>query len=170
MHQLASLVEGRAGALPLLEFTLDRMWSTLQRGQDTLSFEALVEIGGLEGALAEYADGVLAALAPSERALVRQLFLNHLTVLDRPGVRRVAVRSELRPEEWSIAIRLANERLLTTNRSDDGEETVEVVHEALLNAWGTLGPGSRKKSPSVIGVACSPTPCAGVTRGTRQPC
>lgn len=147
VHQLASLVEGRAGALPLLEFTLDRMWSTLQRGQDRLSFEALVEIGGLEGALAEYADGVLAALAPSERTLVRQLFLNHLTVPDQPGVRRVAVRSELRPEEWSIAIRLANERLLTTNRSDDGEETVEVVHEALLNAWGTLGSWLKEEEP-----------------------
>ncbi|GHC84266.1 AAA family ATPase [Streptomyces flavofungini] len=147
VQDLASLVEGRPGALPLLEFTLDRMWSTLRRGQDTLSYEAYAEIGGLDGALAEYADGVLAALAAEERPLVRRLFLNHLTTPDQPGVRRVATRSELRPAEWAIAVRLANERLLTTSRSEEGEDTVEVVHEALLNAWATLTSWLKEEEP-----------------------
>lgn len=147
VRQLASLVEGRPGALPLLEFTLDRMWATLQRGQDTLSFEAYVEIGELHGALAEYADGVLAALAPDERSLVRRLFRNYLITPDQPDVRRVAARAELRPAEWAIAVRLANERLLTTTRSEKGEETVEVVHEALLRAWGTLESWLKEEEP-----------------------
>ncbi|KPI22873.1 hypothetical protein OV320_1330 [Actinobacteria bacterium OV320] len=146
VHQLASLVEGRPGALPLLEFTLDRMWATLQRGQAILSFEAYAEIGELHGALAEYADGVLAALAAEERSLVRRLFLNHLIAPDQPDARRVAKRTELRPAEWAIAVRLANERLLTT-RGDEGEETVEVVHEALLRAWGTLASWLKEEEP-----------------------
>ncbi|MDQ0956064.1 hypothetical protein QFZ24_010073 [Streptomyces phaeochromogenes] len=147
VRKLSSLVEGRPGALPLLEFTLDRMWATLQRGQETLSFEAYEEIGELDGALAEYADGVLAALAPEERSLVRRLFLNHLIAPDQPDARRVATRSELRPAAWAIAVRLANERLLTTNRSDEGEETVEVVHEALLGAWDTLASWLKEEEP-----------------------
>jgi len=147
VRKLATLVEGRPGALPLLEFTLDRMWATLQRGQDTLSFEAYAEIGELHGALAEYADGVLEALTPEERSLVRRLFLNHLIAPDQPDVRRVATRAELRPAEWAIAVRLANERLLTTSRSDRGEETVEVVHEALLRAWGTLASWLKEEEP-----------------------
>lgn len=147
VHRLASLVEGRPGALPLLEFTLDRMWATLRRGQETLSFEAYAEIGELHGALAEYADRVLAALAPEERSLVRQLFLNHLIAPDQPDVRRVAKRTELRPAEWALAVRLANERLLSTARSDKGEETVEVVHEALLRAWGTLASWLKEEEP-----------------------
>ncbi|MDN3027188.1 trypsin-like peptidase domain-containing protein [Streptomyces sp. S.PB5] len=147
VHQLASLLKGRPGALPLLEFTLDRMWTTLQRGQDTLSYEGYAEIGELDGALAEYADSVLTALAPEERSLVRRLFLNHLISPDQPDVRRVAVRSELRPAEWAMAVRLANERLLTTNRSADGEETVEVVHEALLSAWGSLASWLKEEEP-----------------------
>ena len=147
VRKLATLVQGRPGALPLLEFTLDRMWATLQRGQDTLSFEAYAEIGELHGALAEYADGVLAALTPEERSLVRRLFLNHLIAPDQPDVRRVATRTELRPAEWAIAVRLANERLLTTSSGDTGEETVEVVHEALLRAWGTLASWLKEEEP-----------------------
>ncbi len=146
-RKLASLVEGQPGALPLLEFALDRMWATLERGQSSLSFDAYAEIGELDGALAEYADGVLAALTPEERAAVRRLFLNHLMEPDRPASRRVAVRSELCPAEWAIAVRLANERLLTTNRGTGGEETVEVAHEALLGAWGTLGSWAKEEEP-----------------------
>ncbi|KOU36255.1 AAA family ATPase [Streptomyces sp. WM6378] len=147
VHRLASLVEGRPGALPLLEFTLDRMWATLERGQAILSFEAYADIGELDGALAEYADGVLTALTAEERSLVRRLFLNHLTAPDQPNVRRVAGRSELRPAEWGIAVRLANERLLTTTHGEEGEETVEVVHEALLDAWGTLASWLKEEEP-----------------------
>ncbi|MGI3197809.1 AAA family ATPase [Streptomyces sp. GLT-R25] len=147
VRKLATLVQGRPGALPLLEFTLDRMWATLQRGQDALSFEAYAEIGELHGALAEYADGVLAALTPEERSLVRRLFLNHLIAPDQPDVRRVATRTELWPAEWAIAVRLANERLLTTSSSNTGEETVEVVHEALLRAWGTLASWLKEEEP-----------------------
>lgn len=146
VHQLASLVEGRPGALPLLEFALDRMWATLQCGQDALSFEAYAEIGELHGALAEYADGVLTALTAEERSLVRRLFLNHLIAPDQPDARRVAARSELLPAEWALAVRLANERLLTTDRSET-EETVEVVHEALLSAWGTLASWLKEEEP-----------------------
>ncbi|WP_306319946.1 MULTISPECIES: AAA family ATPase [unclassified Streptomyces] len=164
--RLASLVEGHPGALPLLEFTLDRMWGTLRRGQDTLSFEAYAEIGELRGALAEYADGVLAGLADEERALVRGLFVNHLTAPEQSDLRRVARRSELLPAQWAIAVRLANERLLTTARSAEGEETVEVVHEALLREWGTLTAWLKEEEPfrnwrRILAYAMRPPEAAG---------
>ncbi|MFI6645736.1 hypothetical protein [Streptomyces sp. NPDC050504] len=146
VSRLASLVDGRPGALPLLEFALDRMWATLRRGQDVLSFEAYAEIGEHHGALAAYADGVLAALSSEERSVARQLFLNRLIAPDRPNAKRVAVRSEMLPSEWALAVRLANERLLTTGRVQS-EETVEVVHEALLGAWGTLASWLKEEEP-----------------------
>ncbi|WP_167355678.1 trypsin-like peptidase domain-containing protein [Streptomyces atriruber] len=147
VRELAGSVAGHPGALPLLEFTLDRMWGTLRRGQGVLSFEAYEEIGRLDGALAEWADGALAALSQDERPVVRRLFLHHLIAQDRSDVRRVALRSELVPAEWAIAVRLANERLLTISRSEDGEETVEVVHEALLRSWSTLTSWLEKEQP-----------------------
>ncbi|MEU0414385.1 trypsin-like peptidase domain-containing protein [Streptomyces griseorubiginosus] len=138
VRELGAAVGGRPGALPLLEFTLDRMWATLARGQTMLSYDAYQEIGRLDGALAEYADGVLAGLGDAERDTVRHLFLHHLVSLEHTDTRRVARRQDMTPGQWSVAVRLANERLLTVGRSPDGAETVEVVHEALLRAWDTL--------------------------------
>jgi Novel STAND NTPase 1/Trypsin-like peptidase domain len=138
VEELAEAVRDRPGALPLLEFSLDQMWRTLQPGQQSLSFDAYEEIGRLDGALADRADRILAGLNEAERAVVRRLFVSHLTSPERPDVRRVLRRPDCVPGDWQIIVRLANERLLTIGRDADGNETAEVVHEALLRAWGQL--------------------------------
>ena len=138
VDELAGTVLGRPGALPLLEFSLDQMWRTLQPGQHRLSFDAYEEIGRLDGALATHADRIMASLSEADRAVVRKVFVNYLTSPARPDVRQVLRRSECAPGEWQVIVRLANERLLTIRRDDDGNETAEVVHEALLRAWGRL--------------------------------
>ena len=61
----------------------------------------------------------------------------------RPGegtedTRRLATQSELGYEEWELAQRLADARLVVTGRTADGRKTVEVVHEALIRGWGQL--------------------------------
>jgi len=138
VDELVGTVHDRPGALPLLEFSLDQMWRTLGPGQQTLSFDAYEEIGRLDGALAAHADRVLDGLNETEQAAARRLFVSHLTSPARPDVRQVLRRSECVPGDWQIIVRLANERLLTIGRDDDGNETAEVVHEALLRAWGRL--------------------------------
>ena len=138
VSQLAGAVCDRPGALPLLEFSLDQMWRTLRPGQSSLSFDAYEEIGRLDGALAAHADRIMDSLSEADRAIVRKVFVNHLTSPERPDVRQVLRRSDCTPADWQIVIRLANERLLTISRDDDGNETAEVVHEALLRAWGQL--------------------------------
>ena len=138
VDELAGAVLGRPGALPLLEFSLDQMWRTLQPGQHRLSFDAYEEIGRLDGALAAHADKIMASLSVADRAVVRKVLVNYLTTPARPDVRQVLRRSECTPGDWQIIVRLANERLLTISRDDDGNETAEVVHEALLQAWGQL--------------------------------
>ena len=138
VDELAGTVRDRPGALPLLEFSLDQMWRTLRPGQQVLSFDAYEEIGRLDGALAAHAERIMEGLSETERALVRKVFVNHLISPARPDVRQVLRRTECPPGEWQIIVRLANERLLTISRDDDGNETAEVVHEALLRAWGQL--------------------------------
>jgi hypothetical protein len=138
IEELAEAVRDRPGALPLLEFSLDQMWRTLEPGQQALSFDAYEKIGRLDGALTAHADRVLAGLSEAERTVVRRLFVSYLTSPERPDVRRVLRRSECIPGDWQIIVRLANERLLTVGRDTDGNETAEVVHEALLGAWTQL--------------------------------
>ena len=138
VDELAGTVSDRPGALPLLEFSLDQMWRTLRPGQQVLSFDAFEAIGRLDGALAAHADRIMDGLSETERALVRKVFVNYLVSPARPDVRQVLRRSGCTPGEWQIIIGLANERLLIISRDDDGNEIAEVVHEALLRAWGQL--------------------------------
>jgi hypothetical protein len=136
--ELVGAVRDRPGALPLLEFSLDQMWRTIRAEQPLLSFDAYEEIGRLDGALAAHADKILDGLNETEQALVRNLFVKHLASSSHPDVRQVLKRSECTPIDWQIIVRLANERLLTISRDDDGNETAEVVHEALLRGWDQL--------------------------------
>ena len=137
-EELAGAILDRPGALPLLEFSLDQMWRTLEPGQQVLSFDAFEQIGRLDGALAAHADRVVDGLNDTEQGVVRNLFVNHLTSPARSDSRQVLRRSDCTLGEWQIMVQLADQRLLTISRDDDGNQTAEVVHEALLRAWGRL--------------------------------
>ena len=138
VDELVEAIRDSPGALPFLEFSLDQMWRTLPPRQLTLSSDEYRRIHGLNGALSAHADQVLNSLSEAERALVRSLFVNHLTSVDQPGVRRVIRRSECGPGYWPVIVRLAGERLLTVGCDEHGHETAEVVHEALLRGWNQL--------------------------------
>ncbi|MGD8807579.1 MAG: protein kinase, partial [Chloroflexota bacterium] len=125
------------GNLPLLEFALTLLWE--RRTGRRLTHAAYETIGRVEGALARYADEIYEQLTFQERRLARRVF----TQMVRPGegtedTRRLATRSELGYEEWELAQRLADARLVVTGRTADGQKTVEVVHEALIRGWGRL--------------------------------
>jgi WD40 repeat protein len=126
------------GNLPLLEFTLTQLWDRQERR--TLTHAGYEALGGLDGAIARYAEQVyLEDLTPADREAARRL----LVQLVEPGpttpqVRRVARRSELDPPRWRLAQRLASSRLLVTGRDPAGMETVELVHEVLIPGWARL--------------------------------
>jgi WD40 repeat protein len=126
------------GNLPLLEFALTLLW---ERQTDRMLTHAAYEsLGGVDGALARYAEQVYAdELAVPEQEEARRL----LVQLVRPGeatehTRRVARRSELDEARWHAAQQLATTRLVVTGTDERGDETVEVVHEALIAGWGRL--------------------------------
>jgi len=127
------------GNLPLLEFALTLLW---ERGTDgRLTHDAYEELRRVEGALARYADQVYSELYEAEQAQARQVFVQ----LVRPGegtedTRRVATRAELGEADanWELVQHMADKRLVVTGRDAAGNQTVEVVHEALIQRWGLL--------------------------------
>ena len=129
---------GQAGRLPLLEFALTELWSQQQVGW--LTHQAYAAIGGVEEALANHADQVYAQLHPIDQQRVQRIFVQ----LVEPGVgtdasRRLATRDEVGEANWNLVSHLASSRLVVTNRNETtGEETVEIVHEALISSWGRL--------------------------------
>ena len=125
------------GALPLLEFTLTLLWDRQEQGK--LAHAAYEAIGQVEGALSHYADQMYDRLNPADQELTRQVF----TQLVAPGegtrdTRRVATRAELGEGRWELVKRLADLRLVVTGQTPASEETVEVVHEALIHDWVRL--------------------------------
>jgi WD40 repeat protein len=96
-------------------------------------------MGGIAGALAAYADEVLATLAPAAQRLTRTV-LQRLVTPDR--TRAIVSRDELRgPAHDATTIDaiidlLVQARLLVVQQGE--EATVELVHESLIQSWPTL--------------------------------
>lgn len=125
------------GNLPLLEFALALLWD--RRAGRRLTHAAYEAIGRVQGALARYAEKVYAGLSEEDKQRAHRV----CTQLVRPGentedTRRSATRAELGEAEWLLVRHLADERLVVTGQNPAGQETVEVVHEALIRGWRRL--------------------------------
>ena len=86
--------------------------------------------------------------------------------------RRIATRQEAGRRDWSLIQRLADRRLVVTGRDAAGNETAEVVHEALIQKWGRFQEwmDSRPGFPRLAGAPASkPTPVAGERAGRGRP-
>ncbi|MEG4317512.1 MULTISPECIES: CHAT domain-containing protein [unclassified Microcoleus] len=131
-------VGSEPGNLPLLEFALTRLWEKQQHRE--LTHQAYEEIGGVKKAIANHAEQVYQKLNETEKKQAQRIFVQ----LVRPGegtedTRRVATRAEVGEDNWNLVSYLAGypARLVVTGRQET-EDTVEVVHEALIREWGTL--------------------------------
>ena len=126
------------GSLPLLEFCLTQLWERQEFHR--ISHAAYTAIGGVQQALANHADAVYAEFDEQEREQLRHIFLK----LVRPGqgtedTRQVAKFGQIAEKYRGLITRLADKRLIVTGRDEEHrEETVEVVHEALIRRWQTL--------------------------------
>jgi formylglycine-generating enzyme required for sulfatase activity len=128
------------GALPLLSYTLDDMWTQMAKGgEGVLRLPAQsFELGGV---LVDRADKFLATHPGAEDALRRVLTLRLADVHEEgEPTRRPALRSEFNDEEWRLVSELADHpnRLLVTVTPKSGETYAEVAHEAIFRRWDKL--------------------------------
>lgn len=137
-ERILDAVSAEPGDLPLLEFALNQLWAKQRDAQ--LTHAAYEEIGGVEAALSRYAEEAYGRLNEEEKERARRIFIQ----LVRPGegtedTRRLATRTEVGEENWDLVTRLASDRLVVSSRDEAaGEETVEIVHEALIGGWFRL--------------------------------
>jgi serine/threonine protein kinase/formylglycine-generating enzyme required for sulfatase activity len=134
------LVAGAAsaeGGLPLLQFALAELWERRDAGKAMIPEAALDELGGVEGALARHADGVLGAASPAERRELRRLLRRLVTP---EGTRARRREDELVGDAAGARAALESlvrGRLVVARESPEGA-AYEIAHEALLTGWGTL--------------------------------
>lgn len=147
-EEMVADMKGRPGGLPLLQFALDRLWQRqADRRLSLAAYRGARGKGGLETALNDHAEAVLAELGrdrelgPDVAGRVRRVMLRLVRLGDgegTPDAREVIRRRELRAEDWPLVERLADARLVMIGRTESGEETAEVAHEALIGAWDRL--------------------------------
>jgi hypothetical protein len=127
--------------LPLLEFALTGLWE--QREEGYLTHTAYQAIGGVTGGLTQWADGVLFRLDGEQRRLARQVLTDLVHLGDErrniPDSRQRRTLDDLCRHEGErealhqVVRLLADARLLVT-----GQETAELIHDALMREWGQL--------------------------------
>jgi WD40 repeat protein/serine/threonine protein kinase len=136
--RMVAEVADRPGALALLSFTAAQLWEQRDRHFRRLPTKAYELLGGVGGALARHAEGLLENEPAHEQRLIREAF-RHLVTAE--GTRAVLSRRELAAVMGegaeSVIERLVASRLLTA-REGDSEEQIEIAHEALITAWPRL--------------------------------
>ena len=165
--EIAQAVQGRAGYLPLLQYTLDLLWeSEVADGginDRTLNIDSYHRLGKVEGALQQRVTEIYRALSPDEQRAAKRVFLRLVDIggdaaaeTDWKPVRQRAARSEFDDEiEKKVLDQLIQARLLVSDvpmvangpgqtmtagpKTADGlEATVDIAHEILLTSWDLL--------------------------------
>jgi formylglycine-generating enzyme required for sulfatase activity len=142
---------GGRDALPLLAFTLEKLWRKRQeRGAAVVEPNSarwdltLADYGALKGV-----DGVVGTQAelcwdplrsdPADSEALQQAFVHHLVRLNEEGLatKQPARWGELPERSRPLLQRFVEARLLVKGSGDGGDQ-VEIAHEALLRTWEPL--------------------------------
>jgi len=148
-ERLLADAKDQAGALPLLQFTLDELW-TKRRGRK-LTRADYDAMGGISGALEHRANAIYTSLTDEDKETCRRIFLR----LVQPGegvedTKRRLPLADLIPRNdpgraervTRVIARLTDRetRLVTAEgEASNASGSVEIAHEALIRGWKELG-------------------------------
>ncbi|MEZ4382362.1 MAG: SUMF1/EgtB/PvdO family nonheme iron enzyme [Nannocystaceae bacterium] len=128
---------GVKGSLPLLQFALAELWESRDKSTSVITEAELRKIGGVTGALARHADGVIASLLPNQRSAARRLLMR-LVTLDNTRASLTEDELVANDEASKAALdALVRGRLLVVKEAGD-RMVYEIAHEALVGGWTQL--------------------------------
>jgi formylglycine-generating enzyme required for sulfatase activity len=134
---------GDDDALPLLAFTLERLYLLTGRSGVLTLADYRDKLGGLAGAIASAVNEVLGPQPDASTLLqLRRAFIPALVSIDQEGVkRRVALESDIPADVRPLIDRFVDQHMLIRDvriAADHRIETIEVTHEAILRQWPAL--------------------------------
>ncbi|MEZ4733070.1 MAG: CHAT domain-containing protein [Caldilineaceae bacterium] len=142
---LTDLAEA-SGELPLLQFTLTKLWNAREKG--VLTHLAYEKTGGVKRAIAQYAEATYQRdFSDAEKSRLQQIFVQMVQPMGAiQDTRRRVQRSEVSAEDWKLICQLTDEphRLLVIGGAENRSavpvtaEWAELVHEALIREWKDL--------------------------------
>jgi len=129
--RLLEEISKEAGRLPLLEFVLDQFWQKMSN--KIIAHKSLDDMGSISHAISYHADKIYQKHSQHQES-IRRIFLKLVHVgSGTEDTRRVAKFKDFDKIDRDTLTLLATDRLIITT-----ENTVEVVHEALIRKWKTL--------------------------------
>jgi tetratricopeptide (TPR) repeat protein len=148
VENLVLQCEGRAGALPLLQFALKRLWSEHVAGRlaDSRWSSRLIEDFVVQVADTLYEGSGAERARDAHQRIIRRAFVAMVQLGEgAPDTRRVARLSEIvahRETDDEVRAVLvpfaAPEARLVTVSESGGEPTYELAHEVLIGSWDQL--------------------------------
>jgi hypothetical protein len=141
----------QAGSLPLLQYTLNLLWSKDDITDRVLNTKAYQELGGVTGALQQQANKIYDQFDETQRKLAEEIFLELIELVGKEAVSRRADKGIFERDETQreVLYQLIDNRLLVS-KGEDGKATVEVAHEALLRSWKVLQDLIREKEEIIV--------------------
>jgi tetratricopeptide (TPR) repeat protein len=142
-RSLATLLEDAAqarGALPLLQFTLHRLFLERDSGDGMLLLSVYDRLGGIAGAIAGEAEKTVAGLPEHLKAALPRLLINLVDVEDgkaAAGARTLKLAELGDADIRALAERLVEGRFLVLD-GGGAEARLRLAHEALLTRWPVL--------------------------------
>ena len=138
-ESMAAEVLGEVCSLPLLQFACEQLWQDRDRSRKVLTRRAYEAMGGVAGALARHADGLLAGLDQADLDAAHVMLLRLVTPeRTRRVLPREALLEGLEPAAAVVLERLTEGRLVSLKRSRGRSARVELVHELLVVNWARL--------------------------------
>ncbi len=140
VEEMVAVVAGDPAALPLLEFAASLLWERRHR-EGVLPRTEYRAMGGVAGALAQHANGVLARSAVRDLSTARTMLLRFVGPENTRRALRVEEATDGLQNAEPLLQRLLEARLLVPRKNEaepEGEAKLELVHESLLRSWETL--------------------------------
>ena len=131
IERILKEISKETGQLPLLEFALEQFWQKMENR--VITHKSLDEMGSISHAISYHADAIYKRYSTEQEA-IKRIFLKLVNVGGgTEDTRRVAKFEDFDKDDREIITLLATDRLVITT-----ENSVEVVHEALIREWGVL--------------------------------
>lgn len=128
--------------LPLIEFALSELYN-LRDENDCLTFSAYKQIGRLRGAIVAYANKFYNNLNEEEKHALNEVFgyvISVSTSQQLTYVRKTSLLNELQKDKrhTQLTQKLIDAHIFVTGKSHDGQATVSIVHETLIDNWDVI--------------------------------
>ena len=128
--------------LPLIEFALSELYN-LRDENDCLTFSAYKQIGHLRGAIVAYANKFYNNLNEEEKHALNEVLgyvISVSTSQQLTYVRKTSLLNELQKDKRhsQLTQKLIDAHIFVTGKSHDGQATVSIVHETLIDNWDVI--------------------------------